>query len=99
MALDFKNKLMGIRVVVRDHHGEVMAALRRRERGSSEPNQVESTGALVVAKFNRDLGLHDIILEEDSILVVNALRNPTPNWSPFGQIIEDTCGVLFSRHS
>jgi ribonuclease HI len=99
VALDFKNKLMGIGVVVRDHHGEIMAALRRRETCSPEPVQAESAGALVAAEFSRDLGLQDLILEGDSSSVVSALRSSSPNWSPHGQIIEDACGILFSRRS
>jgi ribonuclease HI len=90
---------MGIGVVVRDHQGEIMAALRRRVTCSPEPVQAESVGALAAAEFSRDLGLQDLILEGDSISVVNALRSSSPNWSPYGQIIEDARGVLFSRRS
>jgi hypothetical protein len=99
VALDFQNKLMGIGVVVRDHQGEIMAALRRRVTCSPAPIQAESAGALAAAEFSRDLGLQDLILEGDSISVVNALRSSNPNWSPHGQIIEDACGILFSRRS
>ena len=99
VASDFKNKLMGIGVVVRDHHGEIIAALKRRESWSPELVHAESVGALVVAEFSRDLGLQDLILEGDSITVVNALKSFSPNWSIFGQIIEDASGILFSRRS
>ena len=99
MALDFKHKLMGIGVVVRDHHREIIAALKRRETGSPESIQAEFVGALMAAEFSRDLGLQDLILEGDSISIVNVLRSSVPNWSPFGQIIEDACGILFSRRS
>jgi hypothetical protein len=34
-----------------------------------------------------------------NITVVNALRSSCPNWSPYGQIIEDAREILFSRHS
>ena len=51
----------------------------------------------MAAEFSHDLGLQDIILEGDSITVVNALKSSSPNWSLFGQIIEDVREILFSR--
>lgn len=90
---------MGIGIVVRDHSGFVIAARGKRMIGTPEPVQAEALGALMAAELSRDLGLPDVILEGDSLLVVQALRKMSPNLSSYGQVIEDTRSILFTRRS
>ena len=49
------------------------------------------------AELCRDLGLLDVILEGDSLQVVQALRSMSQNWSPYGQIVDDARSVLYTR--
>jgi hypothetical protein len=56
-------------------------------------------GAVVAVEFSRDLGLLDFIMEIDSVIVTQALKNTRPNWSPYGQLIDDARGILFTRRS
>jgi hypothetical protein len=51
-------------------------------------------GALSVVEFSRDMGLQSIILEDESLQVVKALTTQNQNWSKYGQILDDTKGVL-----
>lgn len=88
---------MGIGIVVRDHSGFVIAAQGKRTTGL--PVHAEAMGALVAAELSRDLGLPDVIMEGDSLQVVQSLRNMSPNWSSYGKIIEDARGILYTRRS
>jgi hypothetical protein len=52
---------------------------------------VEVQAALCAGEFCCDLGLHDIILEEDSSQVVNAFG---PNWCRYEQLVADIQMIL-----
>ena len=78
---------------MRDHLGFVIAAQGRRVYGQPEPIHVEAMGALMAAELCQDLGLPNVILEGDSLQVVQALRCMSQNWSPYGQIVEDARSV------
>ena len=45
-------------------------------------------------EFSKDLGLPDIIMEGDSLQVVQALRELGPNLRPYEQIVDDARVVL-----
>jgi hypothetical protein len=59
----------------------------------------DKMGAVVAAKFSRDLRLSDVIMKGDSLIVTQALKNVGPNWSPYELHIEDAQGILFTRRS
>jgi hypothetical protein len=77
-ALDSVNQRMGVGVIVRDHMGRVIAARSTTVEFSSEPVVAEAIAALHAAEFSRDLGLPKIILEGDSLQVVNAVQDTGP---------------------
>lgn len=43
----------------------------------------------MAVELSRDLAVFDILLEGDSSNVVQALKEKRPNWSRYGQMIED----------
>jgi ribonuclease HI len=47
-------------------------------------------GAIYAVEFGRDIGVQDVILEGDSLIVVKALQAKTENLSPYRHLIEDT---------
>jgi hypothetical protein len=57
---------MGVGVIIRDEKGVVIAALSKTVSPIQEPAVGEAMGALAAAKFSRDIGLFNIILEGDS---------------------------------
>jgi ribonuclease HI len=59
----------------------------------------EALGAVLAAEFGRDLGLQDILLEGDSLLVVKAIKEPWTQWRSYGHLVEDARGVLNTRRS
>jgi ribonuclease HI len=54
----------------------------------------EAIGALVAAEFSRNLGLKDIELEGDSLLVVKEIKEFGTQWSSYGQMVGDARVVL-----
>lgn len=94
VAIDSTNRRMGIGIIVRDSLGRVEAARSQTICAVQEPVFAEAQGALCAAEFSRDLGLQSIILEGDSIQVVNALQGTGPNWSRYGQMVADARVVL-----
>ena len=93
------NQYIGVGVVVRDGNGLVSAAKSTTIFAIYELAAKEVLAAWQTAKFYRDLGLFDIILEGDSLMVTRALEGKGESWQRFGQIVEDTKIVLRSfRH-
>jgi ribonuclease HI len=75
-------------------YGEGDAARSTTVEFSTEPVVAEAIAALHAAEFSRDLGLQMIILEGDSLQVVNAIQDTGPNWSRYGHIVADIRTVL-----
>ncbi len=70
--------------------GHVLAAKSFTIVGPLEPIVAEALAALHAVEFNRDLRLRRIILEGDTLQVVNAMKSTSHNWSKYGQLVEDT---------
>jgi hypothetical protein len=66
-AVDNSNRKMGIGAIVRDNIGEALATLSASKDYISEPVATETTLALRVAVFNRELGLRRVKLEGDTL--------------------------------
>jgi hypothetical protein len=82
-------KKLGCGIIVRDHMGFVIAAQCDRLDVFQEPVIAEALASLVGVEFSRDLGLPDIILEGDSLQVVQTFCESGQNFRPYGQIIND----------
>ena len=73
------NQYIGVGVVVRDGNGFVSAAKSTTVFAIYEPAAREVLAARQTAKFCRELGLFDIILEGDSLMVTWALEGKGEN--------------------
>jgi ribonuclease HI len=87
---------MGIGVIIRDADGQVTAAKSMKIPRVFEPAAGEAMAALHAAKLCHDLGIFEVVLEGDSILVTKAIGGHGENWLRFGQIVEDIKLVLRS---
>jgi ribonuclease HI len=87
-------KNIGVGVIVRDYRGEIHATLSKKIKSLHEPVMAEALGALVAAEFCKDLGLPDIDLEGDSLLVVRAIKDSSAQWATYGHIVDDVKVVL-----
>lgn len=98
-ALFKELKAVGVGVVIRNHLGEVMAALSERLPFWVDSDCAEAYAATKAVELARDLGLTDIHLEGDSLRIVKALREEAEFMSEYGHILLQTVGVCksFSR--
>ncbi|XVF16613.1 hypothetical protein REPUB_Repub10bG0047200 [Reevesia pubescens] len=70
MAVDHKG---GIRVVIRNHQGLVMAALSENAQHVYNSFTVEAVAALRALEFAIEMGFRRIILEGDSLTAIKKL--------------------------
>jgi ribonuclease HI len=63
-----------------------------------DPVVAESFAALRAAEFSRNRGLQRIILEGDSLIVVQAINKPGLTWKLHGQLVADIKEVLWCFH-
>ncbi|CAL5400558.1 unnamed protein product [Camellia sinensis] len=98
-ALFKELKAVGVGVVIRNHLGEVMAALSERLPFWVDSDCAEAYAATKAVELARDLGFSDIHLEGDSLRIVKALREEAEFMSEYGHILLQTVGVCksFSR--
>jgi hypothetical protein len=78
-----------------------MACLKSKGITTTIPFITDPTVAKVVVAwkgvaFCRTLGFQRVIFEGDALEIVNALRQDSPCWSHYGQMIEDTKVLLYS---
>jgi ribonuclease HI/exonuclease III len=99
VAVDNALQRIGVGVLVRDYQGLVHAALCKTIHSCYVPVVAEAIGALIAAEFSRDLGIQDIVLEGDALLVVKAIKDSGPQWNLYGHIVEDIRAVLNNLRS
>ncbi len=67
VAIDSKNRRIGIGIIARDCEGQVIAANCHSVCVRQEPVIAKAQAALRAMEFNYELGLQSIILEGDSL--------------------------------
>jgi len=99
--IGFFLKLMGMELWIRSRGGLDMTLLLGIIRGLSwvrgalpnnflvTPKVVEALAALHAVEISKWMGFHDIILEEDALQIVNAIKVTGNIWSNFGHIVDD----------
>jgi ribonuclease HI len=50
---------------------------------------VEALAALHAVEISKEMDFHDIILEGDTIQIVNVIKATNNNWSSIGHIVDD----------
>ena len=68
-ALSSAENKSGIGIVARDSHGEVIASLIQQLDQAYQPVEVEALAAIKAVEFGSELGLHNAIIEGDSVVV------------------------------
>ena len=97
-ALSSANNKSGIGIVVQDCHGEVIASLIQQLDQAYQPVEVE---ALVVSKaveFGSELGLHNAIIEGNSVVVAMALKCKEFGLAPYTHLLNDV-SLFFGLYS
>ncbi|XP_040987669.1 uncharacterized protein LOC121235387 [Juglans microcarpa x Juglans regia] len=87
---------IGAGVIIRDHQGQVIGALRASRWLKGRPFDAEAHGLLLAALFCKEMGLMQVILKGDLKQVVDLLQKQVSNWSMGGLLIEDAQNLMNS---
>lgn len=90
---------VGLRVVVRDSEGRVIASLAERVPLPKTVADVEAAAAQRALLFAKELNLNSIIMEGDSEIITLALQAEEQSLASFGNIIEEVRSYAETFHS
>jgi ribonuclease HI len=88
----------GIRVVVQNKSGEVVAALAKVIPFVEDSTTAEAIDAGHAVNLCVDGGFHQVVLQGDSQIVGSTLNHTSPSWSTYGPLLEDTKVKSQSMH-
>ena len=88
-ALFLEQRCAGLGVVVRDSAGLVMAALSQKVRLPGSADVVEALAARRAICFAQELSLHNVVIEGDSLKVIEAIIDTRPVQTLYGHIIDE----------
>ena len=84
-----REEKVGIRVIIRNCHGMVMASLSQKISLPQTVVELETLATTRALEFSIKLGFSKVILEGDSETVIKALQDSSPSLAPFGLLIRD----------
>ena len=89
-AASFTNpSALGIRVIIRDDNGEVMAALSAGGCPALDSDENETTGCCKAILFVMDVVFREVVIEGDNVVVMRSLSSLERHSSRLGNIIQD----------
>ncbi|KAM1949581.1 hypothetical protein ACFX15_009620 [Malus domestica] len=86
--------IAGFGAIIRDSDGSFVAAHAGRFEDISSPLLSEAMAVRAGLLWAIDRGYQSLIIETDSLQIVEALRDPTLNLSTIGQVVEDCKALL-----
>ena len=81
---------MSVGVLIRDEEGNIIGALSKKIWVPLKAIEIEAKAVEVGLQFAKDLSIRDFILEGDSLLVINALKELSPPPSFVAAIISSS---------
>jgi hypothetical protein len=88
-AVDKEGQKMGIGIIARDHNGSIVAVLEASRKFITDPTTAEALAAWKMAELCVRMQLDNVVLEGDSLEVVQALNNKDCSWARYGTLIND----------
>ncbi|KAF5445095.1 hypothetical protein F2P56_034173 [Juglans regia] len=82
--------MVGVGVIFRDSEGTVLLVASMKESEVGDPAEIEMVAMLRGLQLCIPMGIEKLILESDSLLMVNQMNEDTKPWSLFGNIIKET---------
>ena len=83
-------KVAGVGVLIQDEEGNVIDALSKKISAPLKAVEIEAKAVEVGLQFAKDLSIQDFIIEGDSLLVINALKELSPPPSSVAAIISNS---------
>lgn len=77
--------MAGLGVVVRDYMGNIIAALSQKIRGPHSVEMAEALACSHALSFVQDLSLFQLVLEGDSLRVIQAINSLSSSLTLFSQ--------------
>jgi ribonuclease HI len=91
--------MMGLGIVGHDYNGQICLAFTDCRRFITDPTTAEALAAWRMADICVRLGFTEVILEGDSLEVVQALNREEPSWGRYGSLINDAKRLLQQLHN
>jgi hypothetical protein len=95
-TIDVKQQKMVIGIIARDHAGAVLVAVSASRPHVTDPTIAKAIAAWKMVDVCISLGFPKVLLEGDSLEVVNSLQSDGCCWSRYGTTINDTKVLLNS---
>ncbi|KAF5449783.1 hypothetical protein F2P56_030195 [Juglans regia] len=95
-AVDKIEGFIGVGVVARDNAGHTIASKRTKKHLFPDPALAEAYGALIAVQFGVELGLSQVIIEGDSLQVINSLKREEEGCNSASMFIEEAKHLLNS---
>ncbi|XP_059429145.1 uncharacterized protein LOC132162954 [Corylus avellana] len=89
-AVDKERERMGIGIIVRDHNGLILAAYVASRQYITDPTTTKALVAWKMVELCVCMEFQNVILEGDSLEVIQALRKEECSWGRCGTLINDT---------
>ena len=79
----------GLGVVIRDWEGQIIAALSQKVGYLGSVDLVEALTASRSISFAKELSIHQMVVEGDSLRVIQAINDAKPVQTMYGHVIDD----------
>ena len=79
----------GIGVVIRDWEGQVIAALSEKVRHPGSVDLVEALATRRAISFAKELNIHQMVIEGDSLRVIQAINEARPVQTLYGHVVDN----------
>ena len=79
----------GIGVVIRDWEGQIIATLSQKVWYPGSVDLVEALAACRAISFAKELSIHQLVIEGDSLRVIQAINGSRPVQKMYGHVIDD----------
>lgn len=89
-ALFVDQVCVGLWVVIRDWEGQIIVSLSRKVRYPGSFDLVEALAASRAISFAKDLSIHQMVVEGDSLWVIKAINDARLVRTMYGHVINDT---------
>ena len=90
---------MGVGIVVQNHSGDVLVTKCMTKAFVTDPKIAEAIATWTAVELVHQLGIPQVILEGDALVVVQVMQQEESSWERFGHLLEDAKLFLGSYRS